>query len=148
MSKKNPTPKPTTDNWHKEPVIVEHDQPSKELIYQQKTHAGPLPTPEDLQKYEMIMPGAAERIFSYAEREQSQRHDIEKDAVKIEADKVGAIKVGIICGYIVNAICIIVAGICACTGYPIGISVGAYPLISYLIRWLTKKPETEDGTSK
>ena len=36
--------------------------------------AGPLPNPADLQAYEAILPGAADRVFTTHEREQEGRH--------------------------------------------------------------------------
>jgi uncharacterized membrane protein len=38
-------------------------------------HSGPLPDPETLQRYENAIPGAADRIFKMAEKEQTNRHD-------------------------------------------------------------------------
>ena len=38
-----------------------------------KHHSGPLPAPEDLQRYEQLSPGAANRIISMAENEQNHR---------------------------------------------------------------------------
>ncbi|MHC0551391.1 DUF2335 domain-containing protein [Salinicoccus sp. CNSTN-B1] len=40
--------------------------------------SGPLPDPEDFARYEEIMTGAADRIMSMAEKEQSHRHEIGK----------------------------------------------------------------------
>ena len=40
---------------------------------------GPLPPPETLDGYEKTLPGAADRVFAMAEKEQSHRHDMEKD---------------------------------------------------------------------
>lgn len=38
---------------------------------------GPIPPAEDLKKYEQILPGAAERLFKYAEQETAHRQTIE-----------------------------------------------------------------------
>lgn len=37
-------------------------------------HSGPLPPPEMLEKYERLLPGAAERLFQMAEKEQAHQH--------------------------------------------------------------------------
>ncbi len=42
------------------------------------TYSGPLPRPEDLAKYNEIVPGAAERILSMAEKEMRHRQEIER----------------------------------------------------------------------
>ena len=39
-------------------------------------HSGPLPTPEDLLKYNEAVPDAAERIVRQAEKEQTFRHRV------------------------------------------------------------------------
>jgi uncharacterized membrane protein len=44
--------------------------------------SGPLPRPEDLAKYNEIVPGAAERILSMAEKEMQHRQEIEKQESK------------------------------------------------------------------
>ena len=41
---------------------------------QQQLYSGPLPQPEALEKYNQIVPGAAERILKMAEKEMEQRH--------------------------------------------------------------------------
>ena len=38
---------------------------------------GPLPSPNDFQHYNNILPGAAERILAMAEREEDHRHSLE-----------------------------------------------------------------------
>lgn len=43
-------------------------------------HEGPLPTPEDLQRYEALTPGTAERIIRMAEDESGHRRRIEDRA--------------------------------------------------------------------
>ncbi|MBG6243268.1 MAG: DUF2335 domain-containing protein [Candidatus Symbiopectobacterium sp. Dall1.0] len=41
-----------------------------------ETFTGPFPPPDILEKYNHVLPGAAERIFSLTEREQQHRHSI------------------------------------------------------------------------
>lgn len=43
-----------------------------------ESFSGPLPSPDVLERYEQILPGAAERIITMAEAEQSHRHTIER----------------------------------------------------------------------
>jgi uncharacterized membrane protein len=50
-----------------------------------KSHAGPLPTPEDFAAYDQTLPGCADRIVSMAEREQAHRHVIREGAASVEA---------------------------------------------------------------
>ena len=46
--------------------------------------SGPLPPPDELEKYERVSPGAAKRIFAMAERESSHRRELEKSLVDNE----------------------------------------------------------------
>lgn len=42
-------------------------------------HSGPLPDPATLEKYERLLPGAAERVFVMAEQEAAHRRKLETD---------------------------------------------------------------------
>lgn len=44
------------------------------IAAQHRSFSGPLPPPEDLAKYDQIVPGAAERIIGMAEAEMKHRH--------------------------------------------------------------------------
>lgn len=57
-------------------------QNNKTQITKVQTWQGPLPPPEDLQKYNMVVPGAAERILTMAEEEMKHRHNRENMAIK------------------------------------------------------------------
>jgi uncharacterized membrane protein len=46
--------------------------------------SGPLPPPSTLERYEQVVPGAAERLITMAERNQSHRHALETAAVHHE----------------------------------------------------------------
>lgn len=63
---------------------VHHQIHSQQLQVSQKIHQGPLPAPEDLQRYEQLLPGAAERIIKMAELEQQHRHSQEVKAISSE----------------------------------------------------------------
>ena len=43
-------------------------------VSEQHVYSGPLPEPEALAKYDQIVPGAAERILTMAEKEMQHRH--------------------------------------------------------------------------
>ena len=47
--------------------------------------SGPLPAPDHLQQYEIIVPGAGDRILSMAEKEQNHRHSQGKGLLRLEA---------------------------------------------------------------
>lgn len=50
-------------------------------------YSGPLPKPSDLQKYDRIVPGAAERIIGMAERQAEHRQFLEKTVVTTDAKR-------------------------------------------------------------
>lgn len=47
--------------------------------------SGPIPPPNIMRGYEEILPGAADRILSMAERQSQHRQDMEKKIVEAEA---------------------------------------------------------------
>lgn len=51
------------------------------LEYAERTYVGPLPEPADLQAYDLIVPGAAERIVSAFERQSAHRQELEQTVV-------------------------------------------------------------------
>lgn len=59
---------------------------SEIAVLGEKRHfSGPIPSPEVLQKYEMIQVGFADRIITMAENERKDRTDIAKDALEKNA---------------------------------------------------------------
>jgi uncharacterized membrane protein len=47
-----------------------------------QSHSGPLPAPEQLQKYEEVYPGTAERIIVMAEKQSDHRRALERKMVR------------------------------------------------------------------
>jgi Predicted membrane protein len=60
-------------------------------------YQGPLPSPEILQGFENVLPGAAERILAMAEKEQKNRHNIEQ---KLSAASILSVAFGIGCAFL------------------------------------------------
>lgn len=74
--------------------------------------SGPLPRPQDLAKYDETLPGAAERILVMAEKEQSHRHEMDREearqtdyALKADVSTIfrGQIFTFILIGFLVTA---------------------------------------------
>ncbi|CAK8742109.1 hypothetical protein SODG_005429 [Sodalis praecaptivus] len=66
------------------PDVVERLSRNPNLIrslVRTETFTGPFPPPDILEKYNQVLPGAAERIFSLTEREQQHRHFIQSKAI-------------------------------------------------------------------
>ncbi len=45
-------------------------------------YSGPIPPPEMMREFDSIVPGAADRILSMAERQEAHRHSLEKAHVR------------------------------------------------------------------
>lgn len=63
-----------------------------------RAFSGPLPPPEALERYNVILPGGAERIIAMAESQHSHRQGLEKHVIE---SNVSAQKLGTILGFIV-----------------------------------------------
>lgn len=50
--------------------------------HSQTIHQGPLPRPEDFERYNRVLPGAADRILRMAEKQAAHRQDLESRALK------------------------------------------------------------------
>lgn len=65
-------------------------QKAQRTLLTQQSYSGPLPPPELLAQYETLFPGAADRIFQYAEREQANRHSLDAAELETRAELVKA----------------------------------------------------------
>jgi uncharacterized membrane protein len=63
---------PKQDNLSQNKTVT-LPQLTPEQVYLAQHHSGPLPTPGDLEYYDNICPGAADRIITMAEKEQDRR---------------------------------------------------------------------------
>lgn len=61
--------------------------------------SGPLPPPEILQKYDEILPGAAERIIKMAEQQAEHRRSLEQQVIKSDIKNS---KLGVLCGFFIG----------------------------------------------
>lgn len=115
---KNP-PAPTQARGAQDKII------RAELIAERKEVSGPIPPPEDLDKYEKVLPGAAERIMAMAEEQGRHRRRLENKVIGMESRNS---LLGIIIGGIIGAGAV-GGGICGMLkGHPLsgaGISTGA-----------------------
>ena len=66
-------------------------------LQKSETFSGPVPPPEVIEKYERILPGAAERIFTNWEKQTEHRHNLESRVVK--TDNLKSI-LGVVFGFI------------------------------------------------
>lgn len=76
--------------------------------------SAPLPLPSELEGYERILPGSAERIFAMAESQSNHRQGLEKRALSTESTRS---LLGIISGLVIGVAGLLIAGFCIYTGH-------------------------------
>ncbi len=75
------------------------DTPGRRKLTAIRTEwSGPLPPPQILQRYEEIVPGAADRILKMTEKQMNHRIDLEKTVIKGDSKRS---YLGLIAGFIV-----------------------------------------------
>jgi uncharacterized membrane protein len=70
---------------------------------QAATFSGPLPPPEVLERYNLTLPGAAERIIKMAESQHEHRMDLESRVIQAN---IKAQKLGTVLGFVVAVIAV------------------------------------------
>lgn len=90
-------------------------------IQRQEAYMGPIPRPEDFEKYEQTLPGAADRILSMAERQALHRQKLEE---KVIYSEIKDSRKGQIFGFII-AMSVILGGF-----YLIGIGKDAFGIVA------------------
>ena len=108
----------TENSEQLEPILERLPPESKAEIveYMARTsHSGPLPAPDDLEEYERILPGLAERIMMLTEKEQAHRHETITSVFKREANLKDR---GQHYGMIALVLMLVFCGVLAVTGSP------------------------------
>lgn len=80
MTKRNRLPAPA--NRPPQNVSV----PTQRVVTTQQFHSGPIPPPDALERYDRIVPGAAERILRMAEAQAAHAHMIESAALQSDIE--------------------------------------------------------------
>jgi uncharacterized membrane protein len=92
-----------------------------------EAYSGPLPHPELLAEYERILPGAADRILSMAERQQGHRHDLESTAMESNVQRS---KQGLAAGFVICLAFLVVSAVLIGTGHEVaGTVLGSFDLL-------------------
>ena len=106
-----------------------------------KTFTGPLPPPEDFEKYNQILPGAADRILAMAENEQRIRADGQTGILSNDNKRINV-------ATFLGLALIVVAGIATWNGYvsiavPLGLSGVVSVIFRQLLAWLNSRGKPE-----
>lgn len=113
------------------------------------SHSGPLPHPETLKEYEKLIPQAAERLLALVEKEQENRHGIERqltEAVIKDAEKSRqADKRGDFIAVYIYSTCMLAGGAILYFGYPVALAATLMgtPLIASLATFLLRRRQTK-----
>ncbi len=104
--------------------VVESDLPESEVIEKEAVEvgkvvvkaikeefSGPIPHPDIIEKYERILPGAADRIISMAENQATHRQDMERKMIESEA-RDGLL--GVVFAFLLGIGCLIACVVVVC----------------------------------
>ena len=83
--------KPTVRNSKSSKKRNASNASARVSITRAQSFSGPIPPPALFGAYEQVLPGSADRILSLAEREQRQRHHVQKEVVmaNVKAERQG-----------------------------------------------------------
>ncbi|OHD07158.1 MAG: hypothetical protein A2Y41_07280 [Spirochaetes bacterium GWB1_36_13] len=109
--------------------------------YSQHISIKPIPDPSDLEQYNKICPGAAEKIIQMAIDEQSHRHSIETRIVKSSFINE---RIGILASFLLTALFGFLSVYTAISGVPsVGAVLGGSSIIAILSGFLKKNNKTD-----
>lgn len=92
------------------------------------SRSGPLPSPSEIERYEAILPGAAERILAMAENQSNHRQKLETKAISTEGRNSF---LGIIAGLAIGVVGLSIAGFCIYSSHDTaGAALGGTTLVS------------------
>jgi len=109
----------------KKPLPVSTEMPDHKkhqimAVAKSHLHAGPLPPPEVLIKYNEAVPNAADRIITMAESQSAHRQQLESEVV--ESDVKNS-RLGLLYGLIIGLTAVIGGTVCIVSGYEAGGSI-------------------------
>ncbi|AEB08495.1 DUF2335 domain-containing protein [Desulfobacca acetoxidans] len=98
------------------------------LQFLSAARSAPLPLPSELEAYESILPGAAQRIFLMAEAQSNHRQRLEVKALSIEGRNS---LLGILAGWFLGTLGLLTSGLCIYSGHDAaGATIGGISLAS------------------
>lgn len=110
------------------PALPHHQTGALHQNVQLALRSGPLPPPADLKAYETILPGAAERILSMAEKQSAHRQGLESRAIYVEGRNS---LLGIMAGWFLGTLGLLVGGFSIYAGHDVaGATIGGISLAS------------------
>lgn len=121
-----------------------------EAVLQQTRYVSQLPPPDDLERYERLLPGSAERLLGAGEREQHHRHEIENRAAALDEDAMPKFYAGQRRGQVISAVVALgyeaIMAVAVLEGYPIEGIVGAAIGIGAMIWAMRRDPDASESS--
>lgn len=120
------------------PVMPDQKQGHSGVTVTQETEAavftGPIPPPEALEKYNTVLPGAADRILTMAEQNSEHGRSLDKEVVALSHKYA---RTGQLLGFGIGIVALSIAAFCAYIGQTIpataiGVSVPAALVAAFL----------------
>lgn len=113
---------------------------------------GPLPKPSDLHEYDVVVPGAAERIIKMAEEQAKHRQDLERSVIQSD---IRDGRTGLFLGFIIGIVAILGGAYCIAQGHSIAGGIlggsavpGLTAVFVYGSRQRTKERATKQQVAK
>ncbi len=108
--------------------------------------SGPMPPPELLQKYNEVVPGAAERILAMAEKQANHRQTLELEVIMADVRRSNW---GLVAGFVISVLALGASTASILTGHDVaGASIFGVSIISivttFVIGVRTRKKERDD----
>jgi len=116
------------------PSLSKRNLPSAQVTQVSVSRSAPLPHPSELEVYESILPGAAERIFAMVENQSNHRQRLENIALSIEGRNS---LLGLITGGFIGIVGLCIAGYCIYAGHDkAGMALGGGTLVSLVVPFI------------
>lgn len=123
--------------------------PPGQIVTVQQTvqgFTGPIPPPQVLAGYEQVLPGAANRIITMAERQSDHRQDLER---RVVSANIRHAEIGLWLGAAVAVIMVVAAVLVAIAGHPVvGGVIGAFDVVGivtvFVLRQRAREQELQD----
>jgi len=111
---------------------------------------GPIPSPKILAGYEQLLPGAADRILTMAEKEENHRHAMDKMSLTAETDglknEANDTKRGQYCGLIIGITAILAGTYTSVNGFPwAGSFIGAGGVIGLVSAFIVGRKNSNEN---
>lgn len=106
----------------------------KQIIVNRKSYSGPLPHPEDMARYNEIVPNAAERILAMAEKQQAHQIELENKMIKSQVR-------GQLIGMTLALIVLCISVYCVSLGYLYLASMFGLPVLVWILAVFVLKKE-------